>query len=211
VRAAAVGGGLSAPIVMHRLFSHCIDSLSVQGIETLSAMTTEPWLEPILDELGFAIVEQVETWRKPDVLAPRLGSPDISVRPAQLVEMDELAHIDELAFHPRWRFSVESLRLAWEQAVVFTAARRGPQLVGFQISLADQLGAHLARLTVRPDAQQTGVGTRLLADALAQYAVLGLTSVSLNTQVHNTPSHRLYSAFHFEPIAPPVAVWERPV
>jgi GNAT superfamily N-acetyltransferase len=209
VRTAAVANGFSAPVIMRRLFAPCLQALAQQGIETLSAMPTEPWLAPILDELGFAIVEQVETWRKPDLVATCDGARDVTIRPARSEEMEELARIDHLAFRPRWRFSVESLVLAWEQAAIFTVAERDDQLVGFQISLSDQSGAHLARLTVRPDAQRTGVGSRLLADALARYAHLGISSVSLNTQVHNGPSHRLYSAFGFEPGSPPVPVWER--
>jgi ribosomal protein S18 acetylase RimI-like enzyme len=209
VRAAAVAGGFSAPVIMRGLFPPCLAALADRDIQTLSAMPAEPWLAPILDELGFAIVEQVETWRKPDLMPACCSAQDVMTRPAHPEEMDELAHIDHLAFHPRWRFSLESLVLAWEQAATFTVAARDGQLVGFQISLADQIGAHLARLTVRPDAQRTGVGSSLLADALARYARLGINSVSLNTQVHNTPSHRLYSAFGFEPVSPPIPVWER--
>jgi ribosomal protein S18 acetylase RimI-like enzyme len=209
VRAAAVAGGFSAPVIMRRLFPPCLQALAHEGIQTLSAMPTESWLAPVLDELGFAIVEQVETWRKPDLVATRSGAPDVEISPVRLEQLEELAHIDSLAFHPRWRFSVEGLVLAWEQAATFTVARRGDHLVGFQISLSDQLGAHLARLTVHPDAQRTGVGSRLLADALARYARLGIGSVSLNTQVRNTLSHRLYSAFGFEPVSPPIPVWER--
>jgi GNAT superfamily N-acetyltransferase len=209
VRAAAVASGFSAVVIMRRLFPPLLEALANQGIETLSAMPTESWLVPILDEFGLAIVEQVETWRKPDVVATRPGARDLVVRPARPEETDALAEIDHLAFHPRWRFSVESLILAWEQAAAFTVAERAGRLVGFQISLSDMLGAHLARLTVHPDSQRTGVGSRLLADALARYARLGITSVSLNTQAHNVPSHRLYSAFGFEPLSPPIPVWQR--
>jgi GNAT superfamily N-acetyltransferase len=211
IRAAAVAGGFSPGVVMRQLFAPCLDALANQGVETLAGMPTEPWLAPILDDLGFAIVEQVETWRKPDLIAPRSGAPDLIIRPALNADLAELARIDHLAFPPRWRFSVETLRLAWEQAAVFTVAEREDRTLGFQISLSDRFGAHLARLTVHPQAQGCGVGSRLLADALEQYALLNLTSVSLNTQTHNTLSHRLYTAFAFEPLSPPLPVWERPV
>lgn len=209
VRAAAVAVGFSAPVVIRRLMSPCLDALNSRGIETISAMPTEPWLAPILDELGFAIEEQVETWRKPGLTTHRSGAPDVTIRPAQLKDIESLAFIDRLAFAPRWRFSTESLVLAGKQAVTFTVALREAQLVGFQITISDPLGAHLARLTVHPAAQRTGVGSRLLADALVRYTFLGLTSVSLNTQVDNIPSHRLYSAFGFEAASPPVPVWGR--
>ena len=211
IRAAAVAGGLPAPILMRRLLAPCLQALAGRGLQTLSAMTVEPWLAPILGGLDFALVEQVETWHKPDLLAPRTGAPDVTIRPARLAEMDELASIDHLAFHPRWQFSAQTLALAWEKAATFTVAHRSGRSVGFQISLSDDLGAHLARLTVHPAAQRSGVGSRLLADALLRYASLGAAAVSLNTQVNNIPSHRLYAAFGFQPASPPVPVWERSV
>jgi RimJ/RimL family protein N-acetyltransferase len=55
----------------------------------------------------------------------------------------------------------------------------------------------------------SGPALALLADTLVRYAGFGISSVSLNTQVHNLPSHRLYAAFGFEPLSPPIPVWER--
>jgi ribosomal protein S18 acetylase RimI-like enzyme len=69
----------------------------------------------------------------------------------------------------------------------------------------------LARITVHPAVQGQGIGSRLLAEALADYANLGLQQVSLNTQTDNLTSHQLYRAFGFERYGLPIPVWERPV
>jgi len=211
VRAAAVSDGIPPAGVMAQLFAAGLQTLAAQGINTLSAMPTEPWLPPILDDLGFTIVEQVETWEKHNLDIARWGAQDIQVRPARAEEMEHLARIERAAFAPRWRHSAETLALARERAATFTVAERGRKIVGFQVSLARGDQAHLVRLTVHPAAQGSGVGSRLLAHALTRYANLGLTRVSLNTQSNNTPSHRLYAAFGFRRAALPLPVWERPV
>jgi N-acetylglutamate synthase-like GNAT family acetyltransferase len=211
VRAAAVRDGAPLAPIMDRLFAACLELLAAQGIETLAAMPSELWLPPILDALGFAIVEQVETWEKNDLHAVHQGAPDVQVRPVHPADMAQLTCIERAAFAPRWRHSVETLALAWESAATFTVAQREGGIVGYQVSLASGDWAHLARITVHPAVQRSGVGTRLLADALARYVALGLARVSLNTQSDNLPSHRLYHAFGFRRVAPPLPVWERPV
>jgi ribosomal protein S18 acetylase RimI-like enzyme len=211
VRAAAVGDRGPATEVMRLLVSACLPALSDRGIATLSILGTEPWLGPVLDELGFAVLEQVESWGKEDLRCARLGARGVEVRPARLDELAHLAHLDQAAFAARWHHSSEMLALAWKQVVSFTVAIRGGAIVGFQLSLAHGDQAHLARLAVLPAAQRSGVGSRLLADAFERYAALGLKRVSLNTQSGNLASHRLYSAFGFQRVSPPVPVWERSV
>jgi len=211
VRAAAANDGGPPAGVMQPLFDACLPALAAQGIATLSAMPTEPWLPPILDELGFAIVERVESWGKVGLKSPRRGSPEVQVRPARRPDITHLAHIAQAAFAPRWQLGAETLALAWQQAATFSVAEQGKSKVGFQISLARGEQAHLVHLTVHPAAQGRGVGSRLLADALNRYATLGLTHVSLNTQSNNTASHRLYKAFGFQRVSSPLPVWERAV
>jgi ribosomal protein S18 acetylase RimI-like enzyme len=133
------------------------------------------------------------------------------VRPARQDDLARLIPIEQAAFAPRWRCSAETLALAWGKAATFTVAERQGEILGFQVSLASDQRAHLVRLTVHPAAQQSGVGARLLTDALARYAALNLKSVSLNTQSDNLPSQRLYAALNFRRVGSPLPVWERPV
>ena len=211
VRAALVADGFPTAEVITPLLNACLDVLARQGVTTLSAMPTEPWLPPILDELGFAIVQEVENWEKRDLGTSRPGAQDLRVRPARQDDIPHLIPLEQAAFSPRWRYSAEALALALEKAATFTVAERRGEIVGFQVSLASDQWAHLVRLTVHPAAQQSGVGARLLNDALARYAALNLKSVSLNTQSDNLPSQRLYAAFDFRRVGPPLPVWERPV
>ncbi len=209
IRAAVADDGGPPTGIISRLLEACLADLSPQGVTTLCGMPTKLWLPPILDDLGFAIVEGVESWEKRNLEILRRGAQDLELREASLGDMAELAALERAAFTPRWRHSPETLALARERTNLFTVAERAGQIVGFQISLAVDDRAHLARLTVHPDAQRSGVGRRLLADALQQFAALNLSKVSLNSQTDNTTSHLLYSAFGFQPVSSPLPVWER--
>lgn len=211
IRAAVTSDSGPPSGIIVPLLEACMEDLASQGIATLCSMPTEFWLPPILDDLGFAIVEEVESWEKRNLDIPFQGAQDLEVYDARLEDMTALATLERAAFSPRWRYSAETLALAWEQADLFTVAKRTGSIVGFQIGLVIDGGAHLARLTVGPQAQRSGVGSRLLADALLSFATRNLTKVSLNSQTNNTASHALYSAFGFRPLSSPLPVWERPV
>jgi N-acetylglutamate synthase-like GNAT family acetyltransferase len=211
VRLAAVDHGVSPADVMDPLVAACLDALAAQNVATLGAMPIDDWLPRVLDRLGFDIVEEVATWTKNDLCVTRPGARDIHIRPARADEMTLLEAIETAAFPPRWRHSAETLALAFQQVSIFSVAERGADVVGFQFSQVSERRAHLVRLTVHPAAQRTGVGARLLADALTSYAGLNVSSVSLNTQSGNIASHHLYRAFGFQPAGYPLPVWERPV
>jgi ribosomal-protein-alanine N-acetyltransferase len=59
--------------------------------------------------------------------------------------------------------------------------------------------AHLTRIAVHPDWQGQGVGKRLLAAAVQTAQSHSARSLTLNTQVSNRRSQRLYRAFGFAP------------
>lgn len=211
VSAAAVARGESPMPVLRPLFTAVLDSLSAVGITSLSCMPTEPWLQPVLEQLDFVVVEKVATWEKLDLRVTRTGDPDVVVRPATTTDVDQLARIERAAFAPRWRYSPVTLSCAMARANCLTVAARDDTVVGYQLSTTAGDWAHLVRITVDPAAQQSGVGTRLMADALARYETLGVKHVSLNTQSGNIASHRLYTAFGFHEIGLPLSVWERTV
>jgi ribosomal-protein-alanine N-acetyltransferase len=211
VSAAAVSNGERTLPVMHTLLSAILDNLRDAGIASLACMPSEPWLPPILERLGFAVVEQVIIWEKPDLHVTRPGAQDLLVRPVSQADVDQLARIEQAAFAPRWRYSAHTLSLALAHAGTFTVAQRQGLVVGYQFSVITGDWAHLVRITVDPAEQRTGVGARLLTDALTRYGELGVRHVSLNTQSDNLPSQHLYSTFGFQEIGLPISVWERPV
>ena len=96
-------------------------------------------------------------FRKTDLtVAPYTPPPGLDIRPALVEELPLLAEIEEDAFEPRWRHSAQSLYLAWRQSLSFDVALLDGQPVGFQFSTGGGGGAHLARMTVRPERQGQG-------------------------------------------------------
>lgn len=177
-------------------------------VNEIAWFVTDQWPVFWLEQQGFAVADDVLTYRKHDFSIPPVESvTDLHIRPAHEDEMDELAYIEELAFEPRWRHSADGLGMARKQSLCFDVAEVGGTLVGFQFSTRSQNSAHLARMTIHPDWQGRGIGGALLAEALATYQSAGSAYSTLNTQRTNEPSHKLYSRFGFEPTGQHFPVW----
>ncbi|RME89858.1 MAG: GNAT family N-acetyltransferase [Anaerolineae bacterium] len=72
-------------------------------------------------------------------------------------------------------------------------------MVGYQISTQNALGAHLARLAVRPDVQGQGGGTALVSDLISRVLRKRLPRLTVNTQSNNHASLALYRKMGFVP------------
>ena len=177
-------------------------------IEEVAWFVTDNWPLHWLDRLGLEPVSTVLGFRKTDLtVAPYTPPPGLDIRPALVEELPLLAEIEEDAFEPRWRHSAQSLYLAWRQSLSFDVALLNGQPVGFQFSTGGGGGAHLARMTVRPERQGQGIGAALLARALEGYRRRKLRGVTLNTQADNLASQRLYTRFGFAPTGNKYPVW----
>jgi ribosomal-protein-alanine N-acetyltransferase len=121
--------------------------------------------------------------------------------------LPRLAEIEAITFDPLWRHSAIALALAHQQAWSFDVAEMNGHIVGFQFSTRSPRGAHLARMAVHPHYQGRGVGAALLARAMAHYHAEGLRRVTLNTQMDNLASKRLYERFGFRPSGEEFPVW----
>lgn len=208
VRVAAVGQNVEPVPVLAAMLAVVIPHLRAMGVTQLAWMTIESWPDTWLPALGFQIINWIETHVKEDVAIPLNSvNPKVGVRPAQAADMPQLAAMEAAAFDPLWRHSAATLALAWRQSISFDVAELDGQIVGFQYSSAGGSGAHLSRLTVSPAAQGMGVGSALMVSALEGYRRLGWRQVSLNTQVDNTASQRLYQKFGFQAAGERTPVW----
>ena len=97
----------------------------------------------------------------------------VSIRPMTIDDLPVVAWLDQAAFEPVWHNSQEALETAFQQAAVATLAEKQGEPLGYQISTANPLGGHLARLAVRPDGQGSGIGLALVQDMLRVFAQRG--------------------------------------
>ena len=208
VRVAAVAKSAGSPRILAALFASVIDYLHQEGVTKLGWLQVESWPEEWLRDLGFQIENFVETYVKQDVdIFAAKEMSGLVIRPVQEVDLPLLERIEADAFEPLWRHSVTSLTLAWRHALSFDVAALNDEVVGYQFSTPVESGAHLARVTVAPFFQGSGVGTRLLAHAFEGYRRRGLNMISLNTQADNSASKKLYQRFGFRPNGQRFPVW----
>ncbi|MBK8987733.1 MAG: GNAT family N-acetyltransferase [Chloroflexi bacterium] len=208
VRVAAVAQEADSLTLLDEMLAMVTASLQETAVTQLGWLVAQAWPNRWLPALGFGLVNEIETYLKDNLDAPPLRpTADLLIRPARLADLSALAQIEVDAFEPLWRLSSETLALAQRDALCFDVAEWHGRLVGYQLSVGGPGSAHLVRLTIAHDAQGQGVGSALLAQALQTYRHHGLRRVSLNTQIDNNTSQRLYHKFGFYATGERLPVW----
>ncbi|MCP4359978.1 MAG: GNAT family N-acetyltransferase [Chloroflexi bacterium] len=182
--------------------------LRQRKVEQLAWLIMNSWPQTWLEEMGFFLVNEIETYVKKDTAMPLItSSPNLQIRPVHADDFDALARLEAAAYEPLWQHSAHALHLARPQSFSFDVALLHNEIAGFQLSSRTDAGVHLARLTVNPIYQGYGVGSALLVHALSSYHQHGLHTVSLNTQIDNLPSQALYKKFGFQASGARLPVW----
>jgi ribosomal protein S18 acetylase RimI-like enzyme len=208
VRVAALAEANDVLATLGGLLAAVQDYLRATAVTQLAWLPTEEWPNAWLSRLGFARINAIATYKKDDADAP--APPPVAglaIRPARAADLETLAAIEVDAFEPIWRHSAGAMALARNQASSFDVAELDGEIVGFQFSTGRRYYAHLARMTIAPCVQGRGVGSALLAHTIDGYRRSGLRAVTLNTQVDNVASQRLYRRFGFRPTGERLPVW----
>lgn len=167
-------------------------------IKHVAVITLQDWFRKILKASGFALRQQIVMLERKGE-APGDGAPPLTIRLRRMMTYDlpAVADIDADAFDPLWQNSLSALNLAYSQAMLATVAECEQRLIGYQFSTQNPLGAHLARLAVRQEAQGHGVGRALVSDLLHTLARRGASRLTVNTQEDNASSLSLYKKLGF--------------
>ncbi len=208
VRLAVVGQNQDEERLLAEMLTFVMASLRETAVTQLGWLVQRGWPDACLPDLGFDRINEIETYVTESLdLPPYSSRDDLLIRAVEPQDFPTLETLEEEAFAPLWRLSGETLELAQREAIWFTVAEWNGRLVGYQLSSGGSEGAHLVRLTISPQAQGQGVGRTLLADAFRAYRRFGLRAASLNTQVDNIVSQRLYAKFGFQPTGERLPVW----
>jgi ribosomal protein S18 acetylase RimI-like enzyme len=211
LRLFVVQTGHSVESVWDPLWEVVREAARLSGATVAAALPTVEWMPALLERAGFERVNEVVFLEWDASPPPVLRPTPARVRPFRPREIAAVAEIDHRAFHPLWQLSDRALGAALAQAAVATVAEVDGAIVGYQITTATGVGAHLARLAVDPPLQRSGIGTLLVADALRDLSRRGLHRVSVNTQSDNRPSLRLYSRLAFAPSGQSFPVYTFPL
>ncbi len=165
---------------------------------TAAAIVTQRWFEPILIEHGFSLMEHVVLLEWNDSISPQAPRPGgIAIRPMRADDLPQVVDVDGSAFEPLWRNSLDALSKAFSQAIYASVAEGASGVVGYQLSTGSPLGAHLARLAIRPEAQGRGLASALVGDLIRNIQPGGASRITVNTQASNAASLALYHRLGF--------------
>lgn len=208
VRVAAIEQREEARETLAQLVAGAVRQLQDTAVTMIAWLAIEDWPNLWLAEFGFDCENHIETYVKEDRALPAVEPvPGLEIRSVREQDIDALAKLEAAAFAPLWRHSARGLRMARSQSLSFDVAVLNGRLAGFQLSTPSRHGAHLVRLTVDPALHGAGIGSALLAYACEGYYRRGKTQITLNTQVDNAASQRLYRKFGFRASGQQFPVW----
>jgi ribosomal protein S18 acetylase RimI-like enzyme len=197
VRVFASGGKSSLEEMWDLLWSGAKTQLLEENTSSIAAIPLQKWFRELIQKKGFQHIHNVIVFAWDNVDKELTPPPPINIREMREDELPIIQEIDEIAFGPIWRNSLDSLNLAFIQARLATVAEDQSGLIGYQISTPTPYGAHLARLAVRPRAQGQGVGYALTRHLQNQLKSQQPIRLSVNTQDHNKASIALYKKAGF--------------
>jgi ribosomal protein S18 acetylase RimI-like enzyme len=172
--------------------------LAVAGGATAAVIATQPWFDQILVDSGYNLDGHITLLEWNDQLIAPTPVPDkVKLRVMTPDDLPGVVEVDSAAFDPLWRNSFAALSKAYSQASYASIAEDGSDMLGYQLSTGTSLGAHLARLAVRPEAQGRGLGAALVGDLMRQMQKGGGSRLTVNTQGDNEASLALYHRLGF--------------
>lgn len=169
------------------------------NVSAAASISMKPWFQSLLERSGYREIQRVVLleWSQADVKI--VNHPLIKIRPVQKDDLKMIEDIDAISFAPLWQNSLNSIRVAFNQAVIASIAEWDGQPAGYQISTSTPAGGHLARLAVIPQFQRRGIGTALLMNALDYFSREKVNRVTVSTQHDNISSLSLYKKLSFMP------------
>lgn len=198
VRLFVYAGHGSADRAWNMLWSTAQQEIAQAGGATVAAIAMQPWFQQALAASGFENRQQIvmlEWLYQPWVTHEADG---FLIRKMREADLHQVVETDNAAFHPLWHNSLDTIQLAYSQALYATVAENSHGIIGYQISTGHGQRAHLARLAVNPEVQGRGVGRALLIDLFSRVTQNGIVRLSVNTQSDNTTSLSLYRKMGFQ-------------
>ena len=165
---------------------------------TIAAIVVKQWFQTFLLSSGFELKQNIILLELMNENIRLFSVPQgIRIRPMQDADMPVIAEVDFAAFGQFWHNTADALQRARSQCASATVAEDDSGVIGYQLSTKNPLGAHLARLGVRPEAQGRGVGSALVTNLIQSLGTSQLSRLSVNTQADNAASLSLYKKLGF--------------
>jgi ribosomal protein S18 acetylase RimI-like enzyme len=164
----------------------------------IAAIAVKLWFQALLLSSGFELKQHIVLLELKHENIRIFPEPrGIRIRPMQDADMPAVTQVDLASFGQFWHNTENVLQKARLQCASATVAEDDSGLIGYQLSTRNPLGAHLARLGVKPEAQGKGVGTALVNQLIQEFNTDQAARLSVNTQSDNASSLALYKKMGF--------------
>jgi ribosomal protein S18 acetylase RimI-like enzyme len=198
VRLFVTSGKISLGEAWETLWQAARLELTRQGRFIVAAIVLQDWYHSLLIDSGFSSHQSIVMLEREGQMPIEVSlPPGYSIRSMLQYDLPAVAEVDAAAFDPLWQNSLPSLERAYPQAVLATVIEANGQVLGYQLSTRNPLGAHLARLAVRPELQGLGLGRAMIADLIQQADRHAMYRLTVNTQSDNAASLALYKTTGF--------------
>ena len=169
------------------------------------------WLRDILESRGFQPISLLRSYDKDDFLIPTQGNQSVRVRPFTPADLPGVLAVEERCFDQIWRHDASNFLEIRDTYPYFVVAEDEQGIAGYQFNTVDTAMGYLVRIAVHPRAEGTGVGSRLMAEAIRYFQSHHVWKIVLNTEESNTRAHQLYERFGFHLVSPRGFVLGRPL
>ncbi len=120
--------------------------------------------------------------------------------PARTEDLDDIARIEKDSFLVPWKreFFESELREPYRYARILAAESGAAPRIGgylFAVSLYEEF--HINKIATDPRVRGSGLGRRLLEDALGRARAMGAAAVTLEVRVSNLPAREFYKSYGF--------------
>lgn len=168
-----------------------------QAVSRTAALQTSEWLGELLRRSRFTHATDVVflDWQEPQ--PPPAPSTEGELRVMRSSDLEAVLEIDHQAFEDIWRLSRATLYHAFRSSAYASLLDLKGRAVAYQITTFSPYGGHIARLAVMPRFQGAGIGRAIVTDVLQRISPSGRTRVTVNTQIDNERSLRLYKGLGF--------------
>ncbi len=167
-------------------------SLAGMGLSSVWVMTTQEWLIDLLKGSNFLECSRVVAYSKrPSRIRTERGRM-ASVVTLQESDLPFIEQLDHAAFEPPWQMDSDALRETLRRSILATVLRLEERIAGYLMATPTPQGVHLTRLAVHPKEQNKGIGRALITHLLNHFLRQGAPRITVNTQIENRRSQRLY-------------------
>ena len=209
IRLLGIRDGRMPGLVLRELWQAAESRCAELGIANILILMTTNWLPNYLRERGFSNEEDIITMSQIGKRLPPAPKVSARIRTAQDQDVEDMVMIDRLAFDAPWQLAAYDMWQAFRSAASATVATLNGELIAYQLSTCQEEICHLARLAVHPAHRRKGIASALIHQLLTDFKRRNLTELSVNTQLSNLPSQRLYERYGFFRNGYDIELWRK--